>query len=78
MTKKVEWIANDGTEYPEEFDLVRIADEKGRIQNGWWTGNEWDYGIRKIQGDVWAWEKVTEVRKPQASDPGRAINDSLQ
>ena len=43
---------------PPRFELVRIKDEFGREQFGWWAGSDWDFGNKKIKGNVTSWKKI--------------------
>jgi hypothetical protein len=42
------------------YDLCLLRDVNGRVQPGWWTGKEWDYGLRKIIKEVYEWKREQE------------------
>ena len=48
------WI--DAVKYKPErsihFDLLMLMDDKGKTQQGWWTGLEWDYHPKKINNII--------------------------
>lgn len=41
---------------PACFELVLVADARGRKQRGWWTGTIWDFGSKRI-GEPYKWQK---------------------
>lgn len=45
---------------PTAFDLVIVQDAKGFTQKGWWTGGGWDFGVKRISGEVVKWKKTFE------------------
>lgn len=56
QTKK-DWICAS-KKLPPRFELVRIKDEFNREQFGWWAGSDWDFGNKKIKGNVTSWKKI--------------------
>jgi len=44
---------------PPKFDIVLCKDNRGRQQRGWWTGNHWDFGHKRIQEPVF-WRREFE------------------
>ncbi len=45
------------------FELLIIQDDEGRQQQGWWTGQEWDYCPKKINGNVSKWRFLKCVER---------------
>lgn len=44
---------------PASFVIVRIFDERGKSQNGWWTGKRWDFGLQRI-GEPFKWQRIAD------------------
>lgn len=45
---------------PVAFDLVLVMDDDGFSQKGWWTGGGWDFGKKRIAGNIVKWKRTFE------------------
>lgn len=52
------WVKiEDKPSYPTPFDLVIIMDDQGIRQPAWWTGTCWDYGHKRVLGNIVLWNR---------------------
>ena len=52
-----DWMAADKNT-PETYRLVKILYENERQYTGWWTGVQWDGGMRLPELKVIAWKYI--------------------
>ena len=45
---------------PQHYQLMELKGAYGGIQQGWWNGVEWDYGRKRIKGEVRYWRHPLE------------------
>ncbi len=45
---------------PLKFDLVMVKDQFNRQQLAWWTGSTWDYGCKRVTGDIVKWKRLPQ------------------
>ena len=43
---------------PPKFHLVIVQNHSKDQQMAWYTGHEWDCGIKKINGDPYKWRRL--------------------
>ena len=41
---------------PKPYYLLLLKDVNGNLQTGWWGGNQWNFGVRRI-GPIVMWRK---------------------
>jgi hypothetical protein len=68
-----DWIETK-VQKPIAFDLVIVMDNKGYSQKGWWTGGGWDFGKKRIQGNVIKWRRCFEKNNIETASNGYILN----
>lgn len=59
LTDEDGWV--DAIDFqPQKFDLVMVKNETGRQQLAWWTGFVWDYGHKRIPGEIIKWKRLPQ------------------
>ena len=41
---------------PLLYEMCLVEDDNGEQRYGWWDGKSWEYGLRKLHGEITRWK----------------------
>jgi len=53
---------------PDDFELVHIRYESGKVRPAWWTGQIWDSRVQITQSKVVAWKPIHTPTRPRREE----------